>query len=722
MLAFAQYLERRATDDALDLLDLLLSGLALQGEKTRRELRLRTLRDLDQAALKLREVTLVLLDQEVSDEQVRRVAFGLVDEAALRAAATTVGEMASGDDGPDPEAWLSGYHTVRRFLPTLLRTLTFDSTPAGRPVVEGLRFLASLEGRRQPSLKGAPQAVIPRAWRVRVLPKRGEVDRPAYTLCVLQGLQRALRRREVFVARSERYGDPRSQLLRGDEWQAVKDDVCRGLGRSHDPEVELTLLGAELDLAYRQVAQRLPENTFVRLERIGDHDRLSVSPLEAQPDNPGLVQLRLLVTAPLPNIDLPELLLEEHARTGFLDAFTHVSEGDTRMGGLAVSMCAVLVAQACNIGLKAVSRPHVSALTLSRLSWVQQNYLRNETIVAANARLVQAQSLIPLVQAWGGGEVASADGLRFVVPVKTINARPNSRYFGTERGITYYNFTSDQFSGFYGITVPGTLRDSLLILAGLLEQKTHLDPREIMSDTAGSSDAVFGLFYLLGYRFSPRLADLADLRYWRLDREADYGALQDLSRHRIDARLIARHWDDLLRLAGSLKLGKVRALDVMRTLGRSASLGRALAELGRIEKTLFLLHFVDDEAYRRRILVQLDRGEGRHNVARWVFHGRRGEVRQKYREGQEDQLSALGLVVNAVVLWNTRYLDAILNHLQVSGATMLPENVARLSPLLFEHVNVLGRYHFELSPLLAQGALRPFADPSRPGEGEWLEA
>ncbi len=233
---------------------------------------------------------------------------------------------------------------------------------------------------------------------------------------------------------------------------------------------------------------------------------------------------------------------------------------------------------------------------------------------------------------------------------------------------------------------------------------------------------MFGLFYLLGYRFSPRLADLADLRYWRLDREADYGALQDLSRHRIDARLIARHWDDLLRLAGSLKLGKVRALDVMRTLGRSASLGRALAELGRIEKTLFLLHFVDDEAYRRRILVQLDRGEGRHNVARWVFHGRRGEVRQKYREGQEDQLSALGLVVNAVVLWNTRYLDAILNHLQVSGATMLPENVARLSPLLFEHVNVLGRYHFELSPLLAQGALRPFADPSRPGEGEWLEA
>lgn len=147
-----------------------------------------------------------------------------------------------------------------------------------------------------------------------------------------------------------------------------------------------------------------------------------------------------------------------------------------------------------------------------------------------------------------------------------------------------------------------------------------------------------------------------------------------------------------------------------------------MAELGRIEKTLYLLHYVDDEAYRRRILVQLNRGEGRHNVARWVFHGRRGEVRQKYREGQEDQLGALGLVVNAIVLWNTRYLDAILNRLRASGKTVLAEDVARLSPLLFEHVNVLGPYHFELSPSLAHGALRAFAEPDRPGEGLLLEA
>ena len=75
---------------------------------------------------------------------------------------------------------------------------------------------------------------------------------------------------------------------------------------------------------------------------------------------------------------------------------------------------------------------------------MEQNYLRPETLVRANALLVNAQSSIALAQSWGGGEVASADGLRFVVPVRTVNAGANRKYFGQGRGITYYNFTSER--------------------------------------------------------------------------------------------------------------------------------------------------------------------------------------------------------------------------------------------------------------------------------------
>jgi hypothetical protein len=119
------------------------------------------------------------------------------------------------------------------------------------------------------------------------------------------------------------------------------------------------------------------------------------------------------------------------------------------------------------------------------------------------------------------------------------------------------------------------------------------------------------------------------------------------------------------------------------------------------------LPYIDDEGYRRRVLVQLNRQEGRHTLARRLFHGKRGELRKRYREGQEDQLGALGLVVNAIVLWNTRYIQKALDQLRAGGQEINPENVARLSPLGFEHINMLGRYHFDLAESVAQGEMRP---------------
>jgi hypothetical protein len=129
-------------------------------------------------------------------------------------------------------------------------------------------------------------------------------------------------------------------------------------------------------------------------------------------------------------------------------------------------------------------------------------------------------------------------------------------------------------------------------------------------------------------------------------------------------------------------------------------------------KSLYMLSYIDDEAYRRRrILAQLNRGEGRHQLARTVFHGKRGELRQRYRDGQEDQLGALGLVVNVIVLWNTIYMDAALNRLRAEGHDVRDEDVAHLSPLGFEHVNMLGRYAFNLPEMVARGELRPLRDP-----------
>lgn len=298
-----------------------------------------------------------------------------------------------------------------------------------------------------------------------------------------------------------------------------------------------------------------------------------------------------------------------------------------------------------------------------------------------------------------------------MVPIRTANAGPNPKYFGVGRGITYINMVSDQFTGLHGVVVPGTLRDSLHILDGLLEQQTSLEPVEVIADTAGYSDPVFGLFWLLGYQFSPALADLSDMRLWRLDKASDYGALNEVARNRVNLRHIRENWGDLLRIAGSLKLGTLRASDLMHTLIKgnrpASSLQKALAELGKIPKTLFMLALITDEGYRRRILVQRNRHEGRHRLARTMFYGGRGQVRKAYREGQEDRLGALGLVINVVMLFNTIYLGEVLAELERRGDPVSLEDTQRLTPLLHAHINFTGHYHFALPKAVEQGELRP---------------
>jgi TnpA family transposase len=153
----------------------------------------------------------------------------------------------------------------------------------------------------------------------------------------------------------------------------------------------------------------------------------------------------------------------------------------------------------------------------------------------------------------------------------------------------------------------------------------------------------------------------------------------------------------------------------MRTLQvgeRPTRLALAIAAFGRIEKTLDTLSYIDDEEKRRAMLTQLNRSEGRNSVARVVFRGKRGELRQQYREGQEDQLGALGLVLNMIVLWNTIYMEAALDRLWQQGHQVNTKDVAKLSPLLHEHINMLGRYSFSVPESVNNGQLRPLRDPA----------
>ncbi len=500
MVAFIRTLEASAGDDVIDLFDAVSTTMFAGAQAKAKEARLRSLRDLDTAALKLRDAATVFLDDTTADTEVRAAVYAVVDREALIAAVERVSALAQPHDDTY-FAELRQHQGKIRYLPGLIAGLELEAAPAGKPLLDALNYLRALHAGSKRS-GPPPMAFAPKAWFGQLKSADGSVDLIGYRLCALDGLRRAIRRRNVFPVRSLRYADPRKGLLTGPAWEAARPSVCRTIGVAALSDEELGMLSRRLDLAYRETAARVPDNKAVTLVRTQSGADISLEPLDKIEEPQSLVSLRAAVEARLPRLDLPELILEMHARTGFAAAFTHASESNARADDIATTICAVLVAEATNTGFEPLVRLDAPALRRSRLSWVKQNFVRADTLIAANALLVAAQNAIPLAHSWGGGELASADGLRFTVPVRTIHSGPNPRYFGRERGVTWYNMVSDQYTGLNAATVPGTLRDSLNLLAVVLEQETELQPTEIMTDTAGYTDTIFGVFHLLGLQFS----------------------------------------------------------------------------------------------------------------------------------------------------------------------------------------------------------------------------
>ena len=434
-----------------------------------------SLKDLDQSAATLAEVCHLLLDPDVPDESLRKKVFAKIPRAALENALARVSVLIRPPDDVYFKELSEHYRSVRGYLPHVLTHISFEAAPAGRPLLAACDWLRDQQDRNKPD-NNVPREVIDKAWQRYVVQKDGCVDIRAFTFCVLSHLQTAIHRRDVFIHPSWRYADPRANLLSDAEWEATRPIVCRTLGLPPDPQPILDGLALELDKTYREVARRLPNNPDVRFEKVKGKEELILAPLDALDEPPSLIQLRKVVAERLPRVELAELVLEVALRTGFTEAFTHLTDRSARTADFALSLCAALLAEACNTGPEPFIRHDTPALRRDRIAWVKQNYLRDETITAGNATLVAAQNRIALAHAWGGGEIASADGMRFVVPIRTVHAGPNPKYFGPLRGMTWYNLLSDQFTGLNAIPVPGTLRDSLVLLAVVLEQQTELKP------------------------------------------------------------------------------------------------------------------------------------------------------------------------------------------------------------------------------------------------------
>ena len=409
----------------------------------------------------------------------------------------------------------------------------------------------------------------------------------------------------------------------------------------------------------------------------------------------------------LPRVKLADLLMEVAHWTGFHEQFVHASTNRVPDEEETAILMATLMAMGTNIGLTkmAEATPNISYRQMAN---VAQWRLYEDAMNKAQAILVNFHHQLTLPSYWGDGSTSSSDGMRVQIGVKALHADANPHY-GTGKGATIYRFVSDQFSSFYSKVINTNSRDAVHVIDGLLHHETDLTIEEHYTDTAGYTDQVFGLTHLLGFHFAPRLRDVADSKLYCIGKSSDYSKLEKLLRGRINTKIIRENYHDVLRLAHFVKEGTVSASLIMGKLGsysRQNSLATTLREMGRIEKTIFILDYISSEALRRRIHRGLNKGEAMNALARAIFFGKFGELRERALQDQLQRASALNIIINAISVWNTVYLAKATEFRKDKG-DFKEELLNHISPLGWEHINFLGEYKFDSSQTTTLKTLRP---------------
>ncbi|MEQ6375951.1 Tn3 family transposase [Bacillaceae bacterium S4-13-56] len=591
---------------------------------------------------------------------------------------------------------------LRKYTPTLLKSLEFRSTNAAEPLLRALKTLNEMnESGKRKVPDGVPLDFVPKRWEKHVYDEEGTINRHYYEMAALTELKNHIRSGDVSVVGSRLHKDFEEYLVPKNEWKTTNLKDTRLAVRSTAEEY--------LEERGKALAERFTwvSNNFDSLEGVNiEKAKLRVDRLEKDTSEDART-FSLSIYNMLPRIKLTDLLMEVAHWTGFDEMLIHASTNRPPKGEEKVILMAALMAMGTNIGLTKMADA-TPGVTYHQMANAAQWRLYDDAINRAQATLVNFQHKLALASYWGDGTTSSSDGMRVQVGVSSLHAEANPHY-GTGKGATIYRFTSDKFSSFYTKVISTNARDAVHVIDGLLHHETELNIEEHYTDTAGYTDQVFGLSHLLGFRFAPRLRDLADAKLYTIQKPSDFPDLERLLRGRINIKVIQENFDDVLRLAHSIREGKVSGSLIMGKLGsyaRQNKLATALREMGRIEKTIFILDYISNETLRRRIQRGLNKGEAMNGLARALFFGKRGELRERGLQDQLQRASALNIIINAISVWNTVYLTEATNLLKEKG-NLREDLLKHISPLGWEHINFLGEFTFDMKKIASLHSLRP---------------
>ncbi|AMR88290.1 Tn3 family transposase [Bacillus thuringiensis] len=695
------HLTQELTDKAFEIHDRQILSLLSKGRKAQEEIQKQNGKKLNEKVIHFTNIGQALIKAKEEKLDAFEVLESVIEWNSFVSSVVEAQELARPADYDYLDLLQKRFYTLRKYTPTLLRVLEFDSTKANEPLLQAVEIIRRMnESGKRKVPDESPVDFISKRWKKHLYGDDGTINRHYYEMAVLTELREHVRAGDVSIVGSRQYRDFEEYLFSEDTWNQTKENTR--LSVSLSSEDYLTERTSSLNERLKWLSANFNKLDGVSLEK----GKLSISrlekdtPEEAKKFSASLYQM-------LPRIKLTDLLMDVAYITRFHEQFTHASNNRKPDKEETIIIMAALLGMGMNIGLSKMADA-TPGLTYKQLANVSQWRMYEDAMNKAQAVLVNFHHKLQLSSYWGDGTTSSSDGMRMQLGVSSLHADANPHY-GTGKGATIYRFTSDQFSSYYTKIIYTNSRDAIHVLDGLLHHETDLNIEEHYTDTAGYTDQIFGLTHLLGFKFAPRIRDLSDSKLFTIDKASEYPKLEAILRGQINTKVIEENYEDVLRLAHSIREGTVSASLIMGKLGsysRQNSLATALREMGRIEKTIFILNYISDESLRRKIQRGLNKGEAMNGLARAIFFGKQGELRERTIQHQLQRASALNIIINAISIWNTLHLTKAVEY-QKRSDSFNEELLHHMSPLGWEHINLLGEYHFNSEKMISLDSLRP---------------
>lgn len=590
------------------------------------------------------------------------------------------------------------YRAHRAAIFRLSRLLTFCSATQDESLIDALNYIQSYQHTRRdylPYVISLDFASV--RWQALVKSRQKMetvLDRRQLEVCVFHYLALGLQSGDVYVEGSEAHADYRGQLLPWSECLHRLPTYCQALQIPDTAESFVAHLKQRLRDVTERVDTSFPDNSELTIDEMGTPH---LKRLGAQPVPEELETLEALLKERMPERHLLDILKNVHDWVGYTRHFGPPSGSDHKLDDPLSLYLLTVFGYACELGPAQTARHAQDLVSRHILRRINAQHITSTKLEAALRDVIGEYTRFELPFLWGSGQSAIADGTHIKLIENNLLGARHVRY-GDFGGIAYHHISSTYIALFSHFIACGVW-EAVYILDGLLKNKSTLQPDTLHADTHGQSEPVFGLASLLGIKLMPRMRTWNDVTFYRVDRSTTYAHMDRLLTQVVDWDLIERYWQDMMQVVLSIQAGKVLPSMLLKKLGvysRKSNLYKAFSEVGRVERTIFLLEYLSNPAMRQHIRAETTKVESYNNFTDWIAFG--GPV---LRSGdpveQEKRIKYRDLVANAVMLHNVVDMTNALYDLKQAGICITPELAARFSPYLTEHIKRFGQYLIDMN-------------------------